>query len=145
MEPINLLIKPASSLCNLRCKYCFYFDVAACRETKSYGIMKTELLEIIVKKHFPKLTAIVLLLFRAESLHLQDWIFTKSLSSFKKNITIKILIYIIPFRQTDIFSMKNGQLFSQRITFLWEFHLTVIRIHTTSTELILKTKAHLLK
>ena len=145
MEPINLLIKPASSLCNLRCKYCFYFDVAACREIKSYGIMKTELLEIIVKKHFLRLTAIVLLLFRAESLHLQDWIFTKSLSSFKKNITIKILIYIIPFRQTDIFSMKNGQLFSQRITFLWEFHLTVIRIHTTSTELILKTKAHLLK
>ena len=45
MEPINLLIKPASSLCNLRCKYCFYFDVAACREIKSYGIMKTELLE----------------------------------------------------------------------------------------------------
>ena len=50
MEPINLLIKPASSLCNLRCKYCFYFDTAAHREKSSYGIMETDLLEKIVKK-----------------------------------------------------------------------------------------------
>ncbi len=28
----NLLIKPASSLCNMRCRYCFYADEAANRE-----------------------------------------------------------------------------------------------------------------
>ena len=50
MPPINLLIKPASSLCNMRCKYCFYADVASHRDVGSYGIMDTKLLEELVKK-----------------------------------------------------------------------------------------------
>lgn len=33
------MIKPASSLCNLRCRYCFYTDIADLRDVKSYGIM----------------------------------------------------------------------------------------------------------
>lgn len=39
MPPIHMLIKPASSLCNMRCKYCFYSDVSEHREIKSYGLM----------------------------------------------------------------------------------------------------------
>lgn len=35
MPYINLLIKPASSLCNMRCRYCFYADEAANRELPS--------------------------------------------------------------------------------------------------------------
>lgn len=50
MPPINLLIKPASSLCNLRCKYCFYADIAANREVESFGMMSLETLEALVKK-----------------------------------------------------------------------------------------------
>jgi uncharacterized protein len=50
MPPINFLIKPASSICNLRCKYCFYHSVAENREIASYGIMKEDTLEAIVKK-----------------------------------------------------------------------------------------------
>ena len=50
MPPLSLLIKPASSLCNLRCKYCFYHSIAAIRETESYGFMSSDTLEIIVKK-----------------------------------------------------------------------------------------------
>lgn len=50
MPPINFLIKPASSRCNLRCKYCFYNSVAENREIASYGIMKEDTLEAIVKK-----------------------------------------------------------------------------------------------
>jgi len=50
MPNVNLLIKPASSLCNLRCKYCFYHDVAENRATKSYGIMTLEMLERLVKQ-----------------------------------------------------------------------------------------------
>lgn len=50
MPPINLLIKPASSLCNLRCKYCFYHDVAENREKQSYGIMSLSLLEQLVEQ-----------------------------------------------------------------------------------------------
>lgn len=37
---LSLLIKPASSLCNLRCKYCFYADISDLREVRNFGIMK---------------------------------------------------------------------------------------------------------
>lgn len=50
MPPITLLIKPASSACNLACQYCFYADVSDHRTVKSYGKMTIENLEIIVKK-----------------------------------------------------------------------------------------------
>lgn len=39
MKRITVLVKPASSLCNIRCKYCFYADVSSHREVKSYGKM----------------------------------------------------------------------------------------------------------
>lgn len=52
MRNLNLLIKPASSSCNLRCKYCFYYDVADNREVKNYGIMNNDTLENMVKKVF---------------------------------------------------------------------------------------------
>ena len=50
MPALSLLIKPASSLCNLRCTYCFYQDVAANRETPSYGVMTPETLETVVDR-----------------------------------------------------------------------------------------------
>lgn len=31
MQNLNFLIKPASSQCNMRCRYCFYADEAAVR------------------------------------------------------------------------------------------------------------------
>ncbi|MDD7152784.1 MAG: hypothetical protein PUH69_06130 [Faecalibacterium prausnitzii] len=31
MRNLNFLIKPASDLCNMRCRYCFYEDEAANR------------------------------------------------------------------------------------------------------------------
>lgn len=39
MPIINLLVKPASSLCNMRCRYCFYEDEAPHRTQASMGIM----------------------------------------------------------------------------------------------------------
>lgn len=47
---LSLLIKPASSLCNLRCKYCFYADVSNSREVKSFGIMNEETINIIASR-----------------------------------------------------------------------------------------------
>lgn len=41
----SIMIKPASSLCNMRCKYCFYHDLANIREVKSYGIMQYDLID----------------------------------------------------------------------------------------------------
>jgi len=47
---LNIMIKPASSNCNLRCKYCFYHSLAKSRKIKSYGFMDISLLEKIVEK-----------------------------------------------------------------------------------------------
>lgn len=52
MKPLSMLIKPASSLCNLRCAYCFYHDISSHRMIPSYGIMSYDTLEIIVRKTF---------------------------------------------------------------------------------------------
>ena len=52
MPAISLLIKPASSSCNMRCAYCFYADVANRREISNYGIMSEDMLETIIQKVF---------------------------------------------------------------------------------------------
>lgn len=49
MPPLSIMIKPASSLCNLRCKYCFYCDVAAGRDVANFGVMQRETAEKLVK------------------------------------------------------------------------------------------------
>lgn len=50
MPSVSLLIKPASSNCNLKCKYCFYRSIAENRSVASYGMMQTSTLEVLVKK-----------------------------------------------------------------------------------------------
>lgn len=42
MKQLTFLVKPASSLCQLRCRYCFYEDVAQCRAARSMGTMTRE-------------------------------------------------------------------------------------------------------
>lgn len=50
MKNVQLLVKPASSLCNLRCGYCFYRDETQHREVACHGIMDRETLELTVRK-----------------------------------------------------------------------------------------------
>lgn len=50
VPPINVLIKPVSSECNLRCEYCFYHDESEKRDIRSFGVMKDETIEKIIKK-----------------------------------------------------------------------------------------------
>lgn len=52
MKSVNLLIKPASSLCNLRCKYCFYEDEAKNRTLHSMGLMQEALAELLIRQAF---------------------------------------------------------------------------------------------
>lgn len=40
---ISIMLKPASSNCNLRCKYCFYNDLSSHREMPSHGMMSEKL------------------------------------------------------------------------------------------------------
>lgn len=39
---VSVMLKPASSLCNLKCKYCFYSDLASDRQEYSKGFMSIE-------------------------------------------------------------------------------------------------------
>ncbi|MEG0451565.1 MAG: radical SAM protein [Coprobacillus sp.] len=50
MERSSYLIKPASSLCNMNCKYCFYSDVSHNRSDYSKGIMKKDVVDILIEK-----------------------------------------------------------------------------------------------
>mgnify|MGYP003096510768 CR=1 FL=1 len=49
MKQYNVMLKPASSLCNLRCRYCFYCDVADLREVRSFGIMTDETMQNVLQ------------------------------------------------------------------------------------------------
>ncbi len=49
MPPLSIMIKPASSLCNLRCEYCFYSNVSDIREVKSFGIMTPDTSHNLIK------------------------------------------------------------------------------------------------
>lgn len=50
MPPVSLMIKPASSLCNLSCEYCFYKDVSEHREHLGFGKMDTHTACVLIEK-----------------------------------------------------------------------------------------------
>jgi uncharacterized protein len=52
LNNLTILIKPASSSCNLACSYCFYHDVANHRAIQSYGIMKESVRLSLIKRAF---------------------------------------------------------------------------------------------
>ena len=48
MRSLNIMLKPASSQCNMRCKYCFYDDVSNHREVHSRGKMSENTVDAIL-------------------------------------------------------------------------------------------------
>ena len=52
MNDVTILVKPASSLCNMRCDYCFYNDVSEKRKVYSYGIMEDATLQAMIQRAF---------------------------------------------------------------------------------------------
>ncbi len=52
MRALSLLIKPASSNCNLRCRYCFYADEAVNRALPSTGIMTYETADLLIDEAY---------------------------------------------------------------------------------------------
>ena len=52
MKSLTFLIKPASSLCNMRCRYCFYEDISDNRTQKHMGIMSEATAERIISEAF---------------------------------------------------------------------------------------------
>lgn len=89
MPAISLLIKPASSSCNMRCAYCFYADVANRREVANYGIMSEETLETIVKKDVCLRDTVAAFGFQGGDDSWRAWIFSKRRLRCKKNTMSK--------------------------------------------------------
>lgn len=52
MKETSILIKPASSSCNMTCTYCFYDDVSDCRTVKSYGLISETTWKTLVDESF---------------------------------------------------------------------------------------------
>ena len=50
MPPLTVMIKPASSRCNFRCRYCFYADVAAHRTVSDCGMMTEETAALLIRR-----------------------------------------------------------------------------------------------
>ncbi len=42
MGSVTFLVKPASGLCDMRCRYCFYEDVSRNRQVRSLGLMSAD-------------------------------------------------------------------------------------------------------
>lgn len=55
MNAFAVLIKPASSLCNMRCAYCFYHSTSSARENPSYGLMGEATAHALVDRAFSHL------------------------------------------------------------------------------------------
>ena len=49
---VSVMLKPASSLCNLKCKYCFYSSLALDRQEYSKGFMTVETAQNVIKSAF---------------------------------------------------------------------------------------------
>lgn len=49
-KDLSVMIKPASSICNMRCKYCFYHSLADSREVFSYGLMNENTAKNVIEK-----------------------------------------------------------------------------------------------
>ncbi len=56
MKMLSVMIKPASSRCNLQCRYCFYADVSQRRAVPDYGIMRRETAEKVVANIYSDLS-----------------------------------------------------------------------------------------
>ena len=55
MKYLNYLIKPVSSLCNLRCRYCFYCDIAENRSVANLGLMQPDTVHSLLRETFSQL------------------------------------------------------------------------------------------
>jgi uncharacterized protein len=56
MKQLSVLIKPASSLCNMRCRYCFYADVSKMRSIPNYGLMTRDTAVAIIENIYEDLS-----------------------------------------------------------------------------------------
>lgn len=84
----TVLIKPASSLCNMQCDYCFYCDEASKREKAFYGMMTETTIKNIIRKVLRQDTKTVCFAFQGGEPTLRGLEFFKKVIEFEKQYNI---------------------------------------------------------
>lgn len=87
-DSIELLIKPVSGNCNMKCSYCFYADEQRNRDIYSYGIMSFKVLEEIVKIVFSQARKQITFMFQGGEPTLAGLDFFKNLKVFEKKYNV---------------------------------------------------------
>ena len=64
MQTMTIMLKPASGLCNMRCKYCFYADETAKREVASFGLMSADTLNAVLTRALAEVTRSITVAFQ---------------------------------------------------------------------------------
>ena len=90
-RPFTALVKPASSACNMRCRYCFYADEARSRSVANYGLMSTGTLERLVEKAFAYATGPVSFAFQGGEPTLAGLDFYRALIEYEKKYNARRL------------------------------------------------------
>ncbi|SHE76716.1 anaerobic sulfatase maturase [Clostridium fallax] len=106
MNHISFLIKPASSSCNLRCKYCFYCDIADNRSVENYGIMEDSLAETLIKRAFDENAKMITFAFQGGEPTLAGLDFFKKFVAITKKYNTNNTIINFSL-QTNGFSLNN--------------------------------------
>lgn len=88
-DRIELLIKPASGNCNMRCSYCFYADEQKNRKVYSYGIMEKDVLEVIVQKALSQARKQVTFLFQGGEPTLAGLSFYQKLKELEEKYNVR--------------------------------------------------------
>lgn len=128
----NIMIKPAGSLCNLDCKYCYYLDKA-----EIYGGKEPRMTEAMLEKvvqEYISANGVPEVTFNwhgGEPLVLGLDFYRKALEFEKKYACERSST--TPSRPTARSSTGNGRGSSARTTFLWEYLWTAPRIFMTNT------------
>lgn len=93
MPHVSVLLKPASSACNMNCKYCFYKDEANCRETAFCGMMSLSDAEEIIKSAAEYASGSCTFLFQGGEPTLAGLDFYKGFAEIEKKYAKKGLIF----------------------------------------------------
>ncbi len=107
MPSLTILIKPASGLCNMRCKYCFYADVSEHREIESYGIMTQDVADSLVRRAFEFSDRDVTFAFQGGEPTLAGVEYYKNFVSLVKKYNVK-KIPVSYAMQTNGYSLSDG-------------------------------------
>ena len=118
MPPISLLIKPASSSCNLRCKYCFYHSIAGQRQTECFGMMGVDLLEEITRKTLEYADNACTFAFQGGEPTLAGLDFYRKLIEFERKYNTKKVLVINAIQTNGIIIDENWAEFFAKQNFL---------------------------